>query len=908
VTLAPGTTLGPYEVVALIGAGGMGEVYRARDRRLDRSVAIKVLASEIAGDPDLRARFEREARAVAALDHPHICSIYDVGEANGTHFLVMPHLEGQTLAARLAKGPLPVDQALKIAIEIADALDTTHRRGITHRDLKPANIMLTKAGAKLLDFGLAKLKAPAGPITMSGMTRLVTSAPAPGTATGTILGTVPYLAPEQVEGKEADALSDIWALGAIIYEMIVGTRPFHGDTPASVIGSILKDVPLQLSTRIATVPPALDHLVDGCLAKEPDRRWQSAADVARELEWIARTSRDSIAHAKPAGRRWFAVGGWLAAALVLFTAFLVLLRSWSRESSVVAEPITFRIYPPPGLAFEGSSASVPVPQLAVSPDGRHVAYIATRPSERPSLWLRTLSDPEARQLPDTENADIPFWSPDSRTIAFAAQGVLKKRDITSTAPSEVIATGSVDMRGGAWSESGTIVYIPTGNVGAYQTNAAGGAGQQVVLNGAAGPYRTVRWPYFLPGGERFLFHVRHADTAQRGIYVGGLDSAPPRRIIDSDFGARYALGHALYLTGQTLLAQPFDLPTLQPTGPPTMVAQPVAGATTGLSAFSVSTSGVLAFSAGLVPDTELRWIDRAGRWGATLARADDYPDFRLSPDNTRLAFSRTAKQSQAPDVWVLELQRGTEQRLTNQPLTDSSPQWSPDGAQIMYRSNRAGANLELFILPQSGAGTEPERIWSSDEQSRAHGDVPANVFSTQWSPNGKYIIYHVATNTTGYDLWALRLEDRQPIVVSRGRHNEAQGELSPNNNWIAFASDESGRYEIYVQSFPDPNAAPKTTVSVGGGTQARWSEDGRELFFLRSDGTLMSVPVRTNRPTLTLGAATPLFRTTLPTTMNAYRMDYVPANDGQRFVMKALVEGAPPSITIVLNWQALLKK
>ncbi len=533
--LTPGTRLGPYEILSALGAGGMGEVYRARDTRLDRTVAIKVLLSEVAGDPDLRSRFEREARAIAALDHPHICDIYDVGSVDSTHYLVMPHLEGQTLAARLEKGPLPLDQALKIATEIADALDKAHRQGIIHRDLKPANIMLTKSGSKLLDFGLAKLRATAGPISMSGLTRMVTRAAE--TTHGTILGTVQYMAPEQVEGKEADARSDIWALGAVIYEMATGTRPFQGDTPASVIGSILKDEPPSVSARQPLAPHTLDHLVRLCLAKEPDQRWQSAADVEREAEWIAQISNDKAQQSAPPRARW--ITGWAVAAILLAALGVVLTRSvLPGTATSPPEAVVFSVYPPPGQVFAGAPASVQAPQLAVSPDGRHLAFVAAEPEGRSSLWLRPLGEKEARRLPGTEGAGNPFWAPDSRTLAFFSQGFLKKTDLSSMVP-QTIARVTVELRGGTWSSSDTILYAPSGNVGLHRVaSAGGGTGSLVKLVYASGESSTARWPSFLPDGQHFLFQMRDADPERRGNYLGALDSSSTSRINGSDWAAR----------------------------------------------------------------------------------------------------------------------------------------------------------------------------------------------------------------------------------------------------------------------------------------------------------------------------------------------------------------------------------
>jgi Tol biopolymer transport system component len=738
------------------------------------------------------------------------------------------------------------------------------------------------------------------------MTRLATTSP--GTAQGTILGTVHYMAPEQVEGKEADARSDMWALGAVLYEMLTGTRPFAGETPASVIGAILKDEPPRVSARQPVAPRALDHVVELCLAKEPDRRWQSAADLCRELEWIARASRDAVAPPASPRRRWVSLAGWpVAAASVVALGVVSARPPLAGPSAVPAEPVIFQVDPPPGSVFSGSFGSVPVPQLAVSPDGRHLVFVAEGP-KGPAIWLRTLGEPDARLLTETDGAESPFWQPDSRSVTFFSQGFLKNKDITGGAPVEVVAKATVDSRGGAWGAAGTIVFSTQGNVGLLKTAAAGGMPEPVHPDDSTGMFLTARWPEFLPGGQRFLFQVRHADEERRGVYAGFIDGAPPRRIMGGDFSAKYAAGYLLFLRGRILMAQPFDAATLQLTGPPAMVAAQVAGGTTGYGAFSVSATGVRAYSSGLLAPAELRWVDRAGRATAPLAPAAEYIDLSLSPDNTRLAFSRADQQLQTPDVWVLDLDRGTESRVTSDPQTDTGAQWSPAGDQIIFRSNRESANLQLFRT-RPDAGGKTEVLWSSEQQRRAHGGNPSNVLSTDWSPDGKFVIYHVSTGDAGYDLWALPLEgDAQPLAIARWPHNELQGAVSPDGRWIAYASDESGRYEIYVQAFPDPSTAPKTTVSTGGGIQPQWRGDGRELFYLRSDGTLMAVAVRT-QGTFAPGAVTALFKTALPTTITGYRMDYVPSADGQRFVMKVPVENArPPSITVVLNWPALLQK
>jgi hypothetical protein len=451
-----------------------------------------------------------------------------------------------------------------------------------------------------------------------------------------------------------------------------------------------------------------------------------------------------------------------------------------------------------------------------------------------------------------------------------------------------------------------VLYVESGTLGIHRIASAGGVGSLIGIADASGPLPATRWPAFLPGGHRILFQVR-GPSDRKGLYLGTLDGAVARRVVDTDFGAQYASGRLLWLTGTALMSQPFDPDTGQLTGAPGRVADPVAGSSTGYPAFSTSTTGVLAYSSGLVRPTELRWVDRSGRPGDAAAPSGDYVDFRLSPDGTRLAYSRTSPQAQSADVWLKDLTPGTEARLTIDPLTEAAPLWSPGGDVIIFRSNREVANLELYRT-RSSPGGSVDKIFGSDQQRNAHGI--ANVLSTDWSPDGRFVVYHKTTDAnTGYDLWALPLEgDRQPIPLARGPHNEVQGVVSPDGRWIAYASDESGNYEVYVQSFPDPSAAQKTTVSVGGGLQPRWNPAGGELFYLRSDGTLMAVAVRV-QPVFTPGSSTPLFMTTLPTTLSAYRMDYVPTHDGKRFLMKIPVPGVePPSITVVLNWTALLRK
>jgi len=903
--LTHGTRLGPYEIGALLGVGGMGEVYRARDTRLDRTVAIKVLPSVVAGDPDVRSRFEREARAVAALDHPHICGIYDVGSVGGTHYLVMPHLDGQTLAARLEKGSLPLDQALKIAVEIADALDKAHRLGITHRDVKPANIMMTKSGSKLLDFGLAKLRGPESPISMSGMTRLATVPPP--TASGSILGTIHYMAPEQVEGRETDARSDIWALGVVLYEMMTGTRPFNGGSPASIIGAILKETPAPISTHQPVAPPELARIVGACLEKDPDARWQSAADVRRQLEWLTRGF--TAAASQPATARRHRLGrlqwaAWASAvALALAIVIGISAPRWRASLAPDREALIFTIQPPQGRLFSGPAASVQGAQFALSPDGRQLAFIAAEPQGQTFMWIRSFADRAPRRLAGTEDAADLFWSPDSRYVAFFAKGRLKKAAIAGAVPPQEIVRTSIDSRGGAWSAADVILYSQQGATGLNRIAAGGGTSASVGLTGP----KLQRWPTFLGDSDRFVYVVRDPDPSRRGIYGASLGDSGAKLIVASDWSVKYAMGHLLFLNGAVLMAQPFDVNRMALTGTAQPVAQRIGASSTAYGAFSVSSTGVLAYSNAINQPAELRWVDRAGTLGSTVADAADYIDFRLSPDDDRVAFSRTDPEAQGPDVWVLDLSRGTLSRLTSDPLTEAAPMWSPTGDEIIFRSNRAFRGLELFrTRPNPGAPIE--EILTETQQNASPGLTESNALSSDWSPDGRFVLYHTPTRDTGYDIFALPLSGAHvPVPVARTTSNEIQGVASPDGRWVAYASDESGRYEVYVQAFPAPGAGQKTIISTRGGVQPRWSRDGRELFYLQLDGTLMSVTIRT-RPS-DAAAPTPLFMSPIKmAAVSAYRMDYVPARDGKRFLMKVPVQGAtPPEITVVLNWPALLK-
>ncbi len=708
--LHPGTRLGPYEIGGPIGKGGMGEVYRARDTRLDRTVAIKVLPTEVASDADARTRFEREARAVAALDHPHICGIYDVGTVDGIHYLVMPHLDGQSLAMRLEQGPLPLDQALKVAAEIADALDKAHRQGITHRDVKPANIMLTKAGSKLLDFGLAKLRGPVAPMSMPGVSRLVTQAP--DTAVGTILGTMQYMAPEQVEGKEADARSDIWALGTVIYEMVTGTRPFQGDTPASVIGAILKDEPSPMSRVQPLAPPLLDHIVTRSLAKDPENRWQSARDISHALAMVGHTT--AVTANALTRRRTLA----LASLVGLLTALAIGVPLWMTWPRPEAErrPLSFHLTPPADTAFQFSPEAG---GSAISPDGQSVAFVAIT-NGTPRLWIRTLASLTARELPDTDGAKLPFWSPDSGSIGFFTSVDLRRINVSGTAA--VILARALDSRGGTWSADGTIVFSPNSVGPLYWISASGGT--PALLTTLSAGETTHRWPKFLPDSRTLLYYSQGPEP---GVYLTALDRPSSTKLLlkaasDATYvpGPRNSPGHLLWVARDTVMAQPFDPQSAQMTG--SVVAVPGTGGVASSvaaqrSSVSVSNDGTLLYNSGGTR-YQLAWVGRDGTPRGTVGAVEQYVGLRLSPDGREVLVTIKDDAGGNGDLWRIDLASGARSRITSEG-SGWYAVWSPESQQVAFTS------LTRREVP---AGSKrPGRRHNTDAHDIRPPDVPKRL-------------------------------------------------------------------------------------------------------------------------------------------------------------------------------------
>jgi len=886
--LAPGTRLGPYTISAPIGAGGMGEVYRATDTRLGRTVAIKVLPEHVASDPERKQRFEREAKTLAALSHPHICPIHDVGSQGGIDFLVMEYLEGETLEQRLKKGALPLDQALHIGIQIADALAAAHRAGIIHRDLKPGNIILTKSGAKLLDFGLAKTGAPAAMGTLS----MLPTTPPNLTAQGAILGTFQYMAPEQLEGREADARTDIFAFGAVLYEMVTGKKTFEGKSQASLIAAILEREPPPMSSLQPLVPPLLDRIVRTCLAKEADDRWQTARDLLRELRWAAERREMSAAGgtAAPTRSRTRLVWALGAAAVLAIAALAVVTTLYARRT--IPEPVVTRldvVTPPTSDAFS----------FALSSDGRQLAFVAN--GEKGSqLWLRPLDQVSAQPLAGTEGASFPFWAPNGRAVGFFAEGKLKRIDLTGGAL-QVLADAPYP-RGGTWNADGVIVFAPTIADPLLRVAATGGTAVPVTqLVAGQGSHR---WPQFLPDGRRFLFLMATGQPQTQGVYVGSLDGGEPTRVMPAETAAVYVAPGYLLLASQGLLAAyPFDAAGATVTGEPIPVAQAV-GTDDGAfhSAFSVSAQGVLAYRAGAGSRRQLVWVDRTGKILGGIGEPDEVTPANpeLAPDGQRVAVSRGVQGNF--DVWLIETGRGVASRFTFDVAVENAPVWSPDGSQVVFRSSRKGVH-DLFEKPASGTADEQPLLVTSEAKS-----------PLDWSPDGGFLLYSTQDAKTGSDLWVLPLTgERKPFALVQTSFEEIEGQFSPDGRWLAYASNESGRYEIYIRTFPE--AGGKWQVSVTGGLQPRWRGDGRELFYVAPDARLMAVPVRLAPATHVLEAGAPvaLFPARLATGANIApagfqaRAQYAVAPDGRFLMTVAADDEVASPITVVHDWDAALK-
>jgi eukaryotic-like serine/threonine-protein kinase len=884
-TLSAGARLGPYEILSPLGAGGMGEVYKARDTRLGRDVAVKVLPQHMSASPELRQRLDREAKTISQLSHPHICMLHDVGHQDGTDYLVMEYLEGETLADRLGKGAaLPVEQALKIAVEIAGALDTAHRIGIVHRDLKPGNIMLTKSGVKLLDFGLAKLQA-AAPGAVSGVTSIPTALQEsePLTTRGTILGTFQYMSPEQLEGREADARSDIFAFGCVLYEMLTGQKAFSGKSQASLIGSIMHSEPPSITSLRPMVSPALDRVVRGCLAKEPEHRWNTAHDVMLQLQWIAEGGSLAGIPAPVAARRknreklaWGVVAAALLAAAALAVGFV-------RRAPKPPRTVRFEVATPEDIT------AIDTPRI--SPDGRYLAFNANDAGGKSRIWVRPLNALSAQPLAGTEGTTRPFWSPDSRFLGFVAEGKLKKVEVTGGPPQKICdaPTGS----DGTWSSEGVILFDGQSNDPIYRVPAAGGTPVVAVKADPARKETTVAWPEFLPDGRHFLYMATGQKPEDNAYRIGSLDSKETRAVASAQTLVTFAPpGYLLFVRDKTLVAQPFDAKAGKTTGEPIPLAEHIGTNSVGLARFSVSHNGTLAYRTGESGDRML-WIDRNGKELDSVGDPGEYHNPKISPGADRLAFDLADPRSGKSDIWIRDLSRGVSSRLTFGKGDAFCSVWSPDGKRIAFSNDREGST-DIYDKASDGQGEE-KLLLKSDE---------AKVVC-DWSRDGRFIAFMSQGKGTNWDIWTLPTsEGAKPSVFLKTPFAELLPTFSPDVRFLAYMSNESGRQEVYVQSFPGPGG--KWQISTAGGVEPQWRADGKEIYYRAPDQKVMAVEIRTDGG-FQAGVPKALFTGRFES--GRARNKYLPAADGRRFLtVSPLGREAMTPTTVVLNWAAELNR
>ncbi|HEU5182428.1 MAG TPA: protein kinase [Candidatus Polarisedimenticolia bacterium] len=890
-SLAPGTRLGPYEIVGPLGAGGMGEVYRAKDTRLGREVAVKVLPQHLSESPEVRARFEREARTVSSLNHPHICTLHDVGQEGGVDYLVMELVEGETLASRLERSALPMPDVLRIGIQIADALDRAHRAGVVHRDLKPANIMLTRAGAKLMDFGLARATGPGGtPIGGSGATlATMTHSPTvaqPLTAQGSILGTFQYMSPEQMEGGEADARSDLWALGCVLYEMATGHKAFAGKGQASLIGAIMNSEPPPMTGIVPLTPPALERLVKACLAKDPEERIQTAHDVRLQLEWIRDAgSQAGVPAPVAARRRGRELIAWMVGALGLAAAAVMLVIHLSTTTE--DEAFQLSIVPPAGTNLSPFSSV-----MGISPDGRKVFFAAER-EDQACIYLRALGSETATPLPEIENpttgpgsgafiGGAVFWSPDSRYLGYATvAGKLNKIPAGGGEPTKICNVKWA--RGASWGSQDQIVFAPAPEGPLYAVPAAGGQPTQVTELDAARHQTSHRFPSFLSDGEHFVYVALPGGPDGMEIFAGSLKSKTAKKILNADSAAVYAEpGYLLFRREGKILAQPFDAGRLETSGAAVAIAD--APPRTNLDAepvVSASGNRRLVFLRSGAVTRRLEWLDRSGAARGTVPLPPgSWRMFALSPDQ------RMAAVMNESDIWLIDLVRFIPTRFAPTFSKESNVVWFKDSRRLAFSSNQSG-RAEIYVGSASGTG-EPELVPTTDAQFKNVWDV---------TPDGKTLIIGVLGANNTWDLWTRSLEEggKSEVYLASPGH-ELGAKLSPDGRWLVYQSDESGDPEIYVQSFPVPGH--KMRISVDGGTNPGWTRGGKELLYAKGD-TVMSVPIKLGTE-LEPGVPRPLMTGPEGTTGGDVTAD------GERFLVTT---GPPPErdLRVILEWPAVLK-
>jgi eukaryotic-like serine/threonine-protein kinase len=906
--LTPGNRLGVYEIVAHIGEGGMGAVYRARDTRLNRDVALKVLPDEFACDDDRLARFTREAQTLASLNHPNIAHIHGLEESGGVRALVMELVEGDDLSQRSARGAIPVDEALPIAKQIADALEAAHQQGIIHRDLKPANIKLRPDGTvKVLDFGLAKAFAPAQDpaSTMHRSLSPTITSPAMLTGAGIVLGTAAYMAPEQAKGREADKRSDIWAFGCVLYEMLTGRRPFDGEDMTDVLGAVVRLEPAWEALP-SDVPAPVRTLLHQCLVKDRRRRVGDFAAVIFVLDHLA-----SLAPTEPVASRSTRVGGLVAAlSLIMLIATAGVALRMSRSGAPASDLVQFTIAPPENTVFGGPAAggTGTIAQLAVSPDGRNIVFVAGVQGEF-KIWLRPVASADSRPMQGTEGAAFPFWSHDSRFIAFFAGGKLKKAAIAG-GPPIVLADASAG-RGGSWSRDNVIVFDRSVGSGLFRVSSNGGVPTAVTTLAAGEDAH--RWPHFLPDGRHFFYTAvtgACCPPAKPGtIKIGSLDQDEPAvALVQADSSASYSSNYLLFARDQTLMAQAFDPDRRRLAGDAVPVTERISMEGSRYVSASVSENGTLVYApGGLLSPLQLTWFDRAGKILGTLGEGGVDVNLSLSPDERRVALALRSGSPENLDIWTIDIARNLRDRVTSDLQPEGWPVWSPDGTRIVFGTGSPGGLAEKAHLVQTlvdGGGALETLLEAVGTPARPCGPRQCVLAPSDWSADGRFVLYTFNGNfPQTLDIWALPLSgDRKPFPVIHTEFSESQGTFSPDGRWIAYTTDETGQPNVYVQPFL--RAAGKIRISPNGGRNPHWRADGRELFYIDANGTMTSVSIDATA-TLTAGLPKTLFSAGVISTNNMYAV----TRDGQRFLVDARLRNTPTAtpLTVIVNWTSTLQ-
>jgi serine/threonine protein kinase len=880
-TLNPGDKIGPYQIIEQAGAGGMGEVYKAEDSRLERTVAIKVLPATFALNQDIKQRFEREAKAISSLSHPNICTLYDIGEQNGTDYLVMEYIEGETLAEKLTKGPLDIDELMKIAIQITDALDKAHKQGLIHRDLKPGNVMLAKEGAKLLDFGLAKLQPESGMTGKSAVT-----ATTPLTTEGTIVGTMQYMSPEQLESKEADSRSDIFSFGILLYEMATGVKAFKGSSQASLIASIMKEKPRSASEIQPLVPPMLEQVINQCLDKDPEQRWQTAGDLKRSLMWVSEGgSQIGLPAVLSKKRKSREKSAWAIVIVLLGISVALSYFLWQYMSEIKQVTKTHIVAPENNEFITDAGGS-----FALSPDGLKLAFVAEdTTNSKTLLWVRPLNSLASLPLPGTEDAYLPFWSPDNRYVAFFQDSKLKK--VLATGGPTLTICDAPSGRNGDWNKEDIILFTPTYNGVIHKVSAAGGKSTPITTLDSTNGDVTHRYVRFLPDNNHFLFYAR-TGTGSVGeddaICLGALDKEGFKRIIPAASTVDYANGYILYQREASLMAHPFDADALELTSDAFPIAEKVSYVRNwSRSVFTVSDNGILIYRSGDINIGSQVFIkNRKGELIDSVGQLEIQYTQQFSPEEKRIAVDIEDAGSSNTDIWIYDLNRKIKTRFTFDGADDYVPIWSPDGNKIAFRSDRVQGKRGLYIKNSSGVG-ELELIYETDKI----------FWPNDWSPDGSLIIVEQFENDTKTDIYAVPLNKETPYSVIGNSFEEYEAAFSPDGRWIAYTSDETGTEQVYVTTFPGPGS--KWQISITDGDRPRWSKDGKEILFLNNEDQIMVAEVDGSSDSFKVGKVTSLFKVVGSRPGTIFDI----SADGQTFLAnEEPVTTSDSKVVFVKNW------